>query len=265
MTSTRRRPGGRPHVDDVVVDQEVAAFDERDAHLAGQERVLEVGGVADARRQHDEGRIGDVRRRQRAQRRQQRLAVVRDRADLVAIEQPRHHALGDLAVGEHVGHAARHPQVVLEHDEPAVLEAHEVGAGDRDVDVAMHADAAHLAAVVPAAVDQLARHDAFGEDPALVVDVLQEQVDRRQALRQAAVERPPLRGGDDPRQQVERKDALGALLVAVDREGDALGQEGLVGLDLAQRRARPARRRGARRRAAPYWRPGAPAASNISS
>ena len=40
------QPRGRPHVDDVVVDEEVAAFDERDAHLAREKRVLEVRGVA---------------------------------------------------------------------------------------------------------------------------------------------------------------------------------------------------------------------------
>ena len=168
------------------MDEQVAAFDERDAHLAGEERVLEVGGVADAWRQHDECRIGDVRRRQRAQRRQQRLPVLRDRADLVAIEEPRHHALGDLAVGEHVRHAARHAQVVFEDDEPAVFQADEIAARHRHVDVAVHADAAHLAAEVLAAVEQLPRNDALGEDPALVIDVLQEQVDGRQALRQAA-------------------------------------------------------------------------------
>ena len=39
-------------------------------------------------------------------------------------------------------------------------------------------------------------------------------------------------GGDDARHEVERKDPLGALLVAVDREGDALGEKGLVGLHL---------------------------------
>ncbi len=258
------QPGRRPHVDDVVVHEQVAAFDERHAHLAREERVLEVGRVADARRQDDEGRIGDVRRRERAQRRQQRLAVLRDRADLVAIEEPRHHPLGDLAVGEHVGHAARHAQVVLEHDEPAVLEPHEIAAGDRDVDVAVDPDAAHLAPEVPAAVEQVARHDAFGENPALVVDVLEEEVDGRQPLREARSERAPLGRGDDPGQQVEGEDPLRALFVAVDGEGDALGQEGLVGLDLPQRRARPPRRPGARRRAA-RTAAGRPAASNISS
>ena len=65
-----------------------------------------------------------------------------------------------------------------------------------------------------------------------MIDVLEEQVDRRQPLGQAALERPPLRRGDDARQQVERKDALGALVVAVDGEGDALGQKRLVRFEL---------------------------------
>ena len=106
----------------------------------------------------------------------------------------------------------------------------------------MDADAAHLAPVVAAAVDQLARDDALGEDAPLVVDVLQEQVDRGQPLRQAALERVPLARRDDARQQVEREDALGALLVAVDRERDALGQE---------RRDRPRSAAAADRRATP--------------
>ena len=36
-------------------------------------------------------------------------------------------------------------------------------------------------------------------------------------------------GGDEARQQVVGKDALGALVAAVDGEGDALGEEGEVG------------------------------------
>ena len=145
-------------------------------------------------RQHDDRRIGLAGRRQRPQRGEQRLAVVRDRPHVVAVEQVREDALGHLAIGEHVGDAARHAQVVLEDDEAAVLEADQVGAGNRDVDVAMDAHAAHLAAVVAAAVDELARHDAFGEDAPLVVDVAQEQVDRGQPLGQAALERGPLAG-----------------------------------------------------------------------
>ena len=47
-------PARGAHGHDVLVDDEVAALDELDAHLAGEERVLEVGGVEDAGREHDD-------------------------------------------------------------------------------------------------------------------------------------------------------------------------------------------------------------------
>ncbi len=37
--------GGRSHVDDVVVDEEVAAFDQLDTHLLSEECMFEIGGV----------------------------------------------------------------------------------------------------------------------------------------------------------------------------------------------------------------------------
>ena len=157
---------------------------------------------------------------------------MRDRLHVVAREETRKHALGDLAIGEHVRDAARHAQVVFEHHEAAVFETNEIGAGDRDVDVLVNLDAAHLAPVVPAAVDEFRRHDAFREDASLVVDVLQEQIDGRQTLRESAFERVPLAARDDPREQIEREDPLGALIVSVDGEGDALREERAVGFEL---------------------------------
>ena len=48
--------GGGAHVDDVVVNEQVAAFDEFDAHLLREKCVLEIGGVEDSgREQHDGG------------------------------------------------------------------------------------------------------------------------------------------------------------------------------------------------------------------
>ena len=72
---------------------------------------------------------GPVRRRQRPQRRQQRLAVVIDRPHVVAAEQQREHALDHLAVRQHVAHAAGHAQVVLQHREAAVWQPDQIRAG----------------------------------------------------------------------------------------------------------------------------------------
>src|SRR6202030_1186 len=98
---------------------------------------------------------------------QQGLTVMRDGFDLISIEQPRKHALGDLAVREHVRHTARYSEVVFEHDEAAVFEPHEICPGNRHVGVAVDVNTSHLATVMPAAQHQAAGHDAFGENPSL--------------------------------------------------------------------------------------------------
>jgi hypothetical protein len=78
------------------------------------------------------------------------------------------------------------------------------------------------------------------EDLLLVVEVVQEQVEGGDPLDQARLEPGPFVGRDDPRDQVEREDALRALGVVVDREGDAAPQERQVdrrppALELGQR------------------------------
>ena len=50
------------HQHPAAAAHQVAALDELDAHRAGQQGVLEVGGVVDARREHDDGRVGDAGR-----------------------------------------------------------------------------------------------------------------------------------------------------------------------------------------------------------
>jgi hypothetical protein len=48
---------GRPHEDVVVLDDEIASLDEHHAHLAGQEGVLEVGGVRHPRGENHHDRL----------------------------------------------------------------------------------------------------------------------------------------------------------------------------------------------------------------
>ena len=69
-----------------------------------------------------------------------------------------------------------------------------------------------------------------------MIDVFQEEVQRQDALRQAAFDRLPLCGGEDARHQVIGEDALGAMLLTIDGEGDALVQERKIGglLPIAQ-------------------------------
>jgi hypothetical protein len=107
---------GGPHIDNIVVHQEIAAFHELDAHLLGKECVLEIGGIEYARSQENDFRFVPCRRtngRQGAQRRQQGLRVMIHRTDAVVAEQGGKHLLQHLAIGQHVRHSAGDTKVIL--------------------------------------------------------------------------------------------------------------------------------------------------------
>ncbi len=91
------------------------------------------------------------------------------------------------AIGEHVGHAARYAQIVFQHDELAVIQPKQICARHRDVDVAGHLHASHLAAEVPAAIHQFAGNYAVVENLSFVVNVAQKEVERGDPLRQIRV------------------------------------------------------------------------------
>ena len=139
-----------------MADQ-VAALDELDAHVAGEERVLEVRGVVDAGREQHDGRRRALPGGATAQRREQLLRVVVDPEHAVALEQRRERPLHRLAVLEHVARARGRAQVVLEHEELAVLVAHDVDARDVRVDAAGRVDADHLAPEVAGTEHELGR------------------------------------------------------------------------------------------------------------
>ncbi len=228
------------HEDVVALDEEVAPLDERHAHLAGQERVLEVGRVVDARAQHDHHRALARPRRGVDQAVEEQARVVLDRPHRVRGEELREHAVQERAVLEDVGDAARAAAVVLEDDVRAVLAADEVGADDVGEDLPRRHHAEQLALVLLAREDELRRDDAVGETALVVVHVLEEQVERGDPLDEAVLDRLPLGGGDDARHEVEREDALEPLFFAVHGEGDALVQEreplqALAALDVLSR------------------------------
>ena len=63
-----------------------------------------------------------------------------------------------------------------------------------------------------------------------MVDVVDEHIQRLDALLEARVDQPPLVRRDEAGDEVEGEDALRAVLgIRIDREGDALVEEGAVG------------------------------------
>ena len=197
--------------------------------------MLEVGRVVHARSEHHHGGVVDVARRHLAQVVQQQVGVVRHRGHARAAEHLGHQPHRHLAVLQHVRHARGHAQVVLQHVELAGVGAHDVDARHVAVDVLGHGHVLHLGAVLGVEEHLLGRHDARAHDVVVVVDVVDEHVQRAHALLQPLVQPPPLGRGDDARDQVERDQALGAVGVARHREGDADAAEVQIRLQAARR------------------------------
>ena len=109
--------------------------------------------------------------------------------------------------------------------ELAVGSPHHVDARDVRVNAPRDLDALHLGAVLGVAEDELGGNPPRAKDLLAVVDVVEECVQRPHALAQALLERAPLACRQDPRDDVERNQALGTLVLAVDREGDADAME----------------------------------------
>ena len=190
--------------------------------------MLEVGAVVDAGREQHDGGVAVAARRDVLQHGEQILRVVIDWAHADRAEKIGERALHRHAVLQQVRDAGGAAAVVLEHVVGPLVVANEIAAADVDVDAAGRIEAHHLGPEMLRRLHVLARDLALLDDPLLVVDVLKEEIEREHALLQPGLDLHPFRVRNDARHQVERENALGALLVAVDGEGDALAQEGGV-------------------------------------
>src|SRR2546428_7858265 len=76
--------------------------------------------------------------------------------------------------------------------------------------------------------DQLRRNYAVLQNLLFVIDVVDEQIQRVNALAQTAIDLSPFIGRNDPGNDVEWKDLLSAGLVAVDIKGHARPKQGLL-------------------------------------
>ena len=136
--------GGGAHVGDVVSADEVSALHQVDAHHAGEEGVLEVGGVVDARGEDHDPRIGRPDRCGGPQGVEQVAGVVVHGGDGVGAEQVGEHPGHHPAVLHHVAHARGAAEVVLEHPELAVVVTDDVDAGHVDAHAARRIDPVDL-------------------------------------------------------------------------------------------------------------------------
>ena len=155
------------------------------------------------------------------------LGVIGHLAHPVLAVEPGQHVLDGVSAGEHVGDARGDAQVVLQNGEPLVG-ADDVGPAHGDVDVVGDFQAAHLHAVLRTAQHEVDGHDPLAQAPALAVNVFQEQVERGEALLEAAFDVVPLRPRQQPGHAVDGDDPFGGFLRVEHREGDALVQKAAV-------------------------------------
>jgi hypothetical protein len=99
-----------------------------------------------------------------------------------------------------------------------------------DVGAAGHVEADHLRPVVGIAEHERARHHAVLQDALLMIDVVEEEVERGDALDHARLDVLPLRRRQHARDHVEWQDAVDSVLLGIDGEGDAQIEQLVLGV-----------------------------------
>ena len=217
------------HVDEAILDAQVLAFHQFDAHLLGQKGMFEIRAVVHARREHHYAGVGAACGCALAQGFQQQIRVMRHRRDGVQAEQVRKQPHHHLAVLQHVGDAGGHAQVVFQHVKNAfplcIGGADDIDSGNVRIDAAWQLHAGHLRAVLGIFQHQIGRHNAGAQDVLGVVHVVQKTVECGNALHQTPLHARPFLRRNDARHQVKGNQALvagsTAVFGAIHREGDA--------------------------------------------
>ena len=228
------QPFGSPHIDDAVADGKIAPLHQLGPQLPGQKDMLVKSGVVHAGSEQGDGRIRAPLRRQLPQCSQQSLPVVFHFQDAGTAVKPAQAGFGRLAVRQHIRHARRHPQVVLQHREP-VISADQISAADGNPGAIGRRKAAQLGPILRAAIHQIRRNDAVADDAGaagagiirasvarLPVHILQEHIEGFETLRQPGFNLPPVGGRHYARHAVYGNDALVGLIVPIDIKSDAL-------------------------------------------
>jgi len=78
-----------------------------------------------------------------------------------------------------------------------VFVPHDIGPADVDIGLVRQIDAAHRRAIVAVAEDQLRRDDPVPQDVLFMVNIVEQQVDRGDPLRNATLEVLPFFGRQD--------------------------------------------------------------------
>jgi hypothetical protein len=146
------------------------------------------------------------------------------------MKQLRKHLHHGFTVLQHVGHARRCPCIVFKNVELAFAGTDNVGADDVGVDPARGTHADHFRQECIILFDQRTGNATRLDDFLLVVDVIQERVERHHALFDALRKLAPFRSGYDPRNDIEGNQSFRRILFAVDGKCDAGLSKNILGI-----------------------------------
>ncbi|MGY3460293.1 hypothetical protein ACVWW5_005743 [Bradyrhizobium sp. LM3.4] len=204
----------------VVADGEIVALDQQEAEIARQRRVLEIGLAEAARRQHADPRLVAIGARTKTI--SKRLEERRDARDVHRLVEIGEGAREHQAVLQRIARARRRLRAVAEHPPAAVGSAADVGGIEREIAPAGRLHAADGTKIFGTAGDRGGRQRAFGDEPALAIDVAQHELEQLGALGDAVGQLLPIRLVDQQRQMADRPRPVGALA------GRSIGDAGLA-------------------------------------
>src|SRR6185436_6503585 len=126
-------------------------------------------------------------------------------------------------------HSGGRSQIVFENVPLAVAVPYEVRSRHMTPDPARWLEPEALPAKRRRRLNQLTGNHAVFEDLLLVIDVVDENVERVDSLAESALEDLPIRGLNYAGNNIKRKDAFGPGFVAVNVERDSHPQQRLLG------------------------------------
>ena len=217
--------------DAAIAHREVAAFDEREAEVAREQRVLEVGFVVRARREQHDLRRSVATRRPAQQRVAQRGEERREALHMQLAKHLRKDARDDEPVLERVAGTRRRLRAIARDPPVPVGRAREVGGVVQQVHAARRTNALHLMQITAVAEHHRRRDRARAQQLLWAVDVGQHAVQQIGALRDAGFDDVPFGGRQQQRQRVDFPWPIGALRIGIHVIGDAV----LADLALHQR------------------------------
>ena len=202
-------PGDRAHEDAAVAHDQIVAFDEQEAEVAGEIGLLEIGRAQRAGRQNPDARFGALAARLEpgAQFAKER----REAFDVHLAVEARKRLRDDEAVFQRVARARGRLRAIAQHPPAPVGPAADVGGVEPQPALARRRDAAHRGDEVGRSGQRGGGQHALGDQAALAIDVGEHAFEQFGALGDAVRDLAPFGFGNHQRHAAERPHPLGRL------------------------------------------------------